>query len=90
MSKHKAKHKCKDTIKECEHCLHHCKKCDVVYCCKCDMEWNKNYITWTYPDTDTTPSYPFAPIVTYSQYPDVHVEDAIAGSAVRIHKHKHK
>lgn len=23
----------------CEHCLHHCGHCDVVYCCKCERKW---------------------------------------------------
>ena len=79
MKKHKAEHKCKDTIKECEHCLHHCKKCDVVYCCKCDMEWSRDiFTTYTYP--------------TFTSNPDFYVAGGTrtTSNTIQTHKHKHK
>lgn len=32
----------------CEHCLHFCGHCDVVYCCDCKIEWGKCHHTWPY------------------------------------------
>lgn len=35
--------------KECEHELKYCRKCDIVYCEKCNAEWKKNiYVTSPY------------------------------------------
>lgn len=31
---------------ECQHCLHHCSICDVVYCCKCNKQWFLNCYTY--------------------------------------------
>lgn len=39
----------------CDHCLHYCPQCDVVYCCKCKREWGRTYCwpttypNWVYP-----------------------------------------
>ena len=53
------KHECSG----CKHeCLHYCKCCNKVYCCKCGQEWGgytyyQPYYTWwtpTYPQWTTT------------------------------------
>lgn len=47
---HKHTHECT----ECQHdCLHHCKCCDKVYCCKCGQEWGGTYY-YSYPYYPTT------------------------------------
>lgn len=33
----------------CQHELKYCKKCDVVYCEKCQKEWSINFFTYTSP-----------------------------------------
>ena len=46
----------------CEHCLHFCAHCNVVYCCKCRQEWYQWYHysvpqtagNWPYPQTEVT------------------------------------
>jgi hypothetical protein len=40
----------------CEHCLHFCKGCNVVYCCKCKEEWTKccHWYTPYYPTVTWT------------------------------------
>ncbi len=38
---HEHKHSC------CNHCLHHCPCCDIVYCCKCAKQWG-GWQSWTY------------------------------------------
>ena len=34
---------------ECKHSLKHCEDCDIVYCEKCEKEWNFFVNDWTYP-----------------------------------------
>ena len=44
-------HKCKG----CDHCLHECKCCNKVYCCKCGQEWGGfTYYQPYYPEWGTT------------------------------------
>jgi len=50
----------------CEHCLHFCAHCNVVYCCKCRQEWYQWYHysvpqtagNWPYPQTAGNWPYP--------------------------------
>ena len=38
---HTHKHSCCEY--SCDHCLHYCPECNVVYCCKCTEEWHQDY-----------------------------------------------
>jgi len=66
--KHK-EHKCH------EHCIHLCKDCYVVYCCKCGEEWEKRVTSWT---------------STYRSLTDGGTTITMTGTAVSNCKHEHK
>lgn len=40
--------------KDCEHEFKYCKKCDVVYCDKCQKEWKAQEAVYIYNGTLTT------------------------------------
>lgn len=41
---------------ECDHCLHYCKVCMLVYCCRCKVNWYKYYYVYPYSFTYTVGS----------------------------------
>lgn len=54
---HKHTHECWRYHTACEHdCLHYCKKCGKVYCCKCSQEWENSIYVYGGTTTTTWPS----------------------------------
>ena len=66
----------------CQHCLHYCSVCNIVYCCKCGQTWGNNY-NW-YP---IQPYWPVQPSAPCSPWTVTYYGNAYGGGTTCNHTH---